>query len=419
METLEHLLQRSRMFDLFVKVFCRTPHASGNEAEVVTSIAQWAETSGFASRVDATGNLGVLVPGRGKFRGTRKALLLQAHVDMVPKVAEGVVHDFATDTIKAQLVDGWLTATGTTLGADNGMGATLMMALSENPNFQCPPLVLLFTVREETDLGGASGLNPFILFQNEVDLIGGINLDGEEGAENVYFGSAGGVDVKALFIGHCFLMDLSRNDYYGFELKVSGFAGGHSAIMIDKGHQNAVRVMARIMQLAKGGSFFLADGKGGEIHNGIPTECILRGYMEKSEFERLVAQLPSFCQVFRNEVVKEDANFKIAFVKVPHDELPGLLWCGSASADIIDYIDLMPNGMTVPDQVVTYKLPRTSSNLGIFLLDGEKCELTMLVRSSVDTERSDLARRIATLGPRFAFAELIDISSWFLTLPES
>ncbi|KKR08126.1 MAG: PepD [Parcubacteria group bacterium GW2011_GWC2_39_14] len=103
MTPLEELLQRSRMMDLFVRVICDTPHASGNERGLIDVLAQWAETCGFEARTDKIGNLGILVPGRGKYTGTKKALLCQCHADMVPNKLETSAHDFDKDPIQVRL----------------------------------------------------------------------------------------------------------------------------------------------------------------------------------------------------------------------------------------------------------------------------------------------------------------------------
>jgi len=408
MTPLEQLLQRSRMFDLFVRVICDTPHASGNERGLIDVLAQWAETCGFEARTDKIGNLGILVPGRGKYTGTKKALLCQCHADMVPNKLATSSHDFDKDPIQVRLVDGWLYGTDTTLGSDNGLGGAAMLAAAEDPKLESAPFVILFTVREETDMAGTQNLDPFLTFQDQVELVGGVNLDSEEGETDVFFGCAGGTKIESTFKNtEADLQTPASDDFVGFCLNVSGFSGGHSGSEIDKCHQNAILVAARFLCLSNG-DFVFADGKGGNKQNSIPTDCQLRGFMSPDEFERMTQLLPDFIDTLQGEIVPADEKFVITFEPCDLPMELNSLWSVEDSEGLVLFLSLTPNGQLATDQLVAYKLPRTSSNLGVLKLTSEECKLTFLVRSSVNTERELTASKITVLGDLLGFESVAE-----------
>ena len=172
----------------------------------------------------------------------RPGVILQAHMDMVPEKAPGKIHDFETDPIPAYVEEGWVRTDGTTLGADDGIGVALIMALLEDGAIAHGPLEALFTVNEEDGFTGADAVQPGVL---QGSLL--INVDSEE--EGTFtIGSAGGADVDATAT---YAEERTPAGLTGLRLEIKGLQGGHSGIDIDLGRGNAIKLLARLLWSAR------------------------------------------------------------------------------------------------------------------------------------------------------------------------
>ena len=163
------------------------PRPSKKEAKVIAFMKQWGEEHGLETIVDDCGNVIMRKPATPGMEN-RKGVILQAHLDMVPQKNADKVHDFENDPIETHIENGWVKANGTTLGADDGLGAAAAMAVLEATDLQHGPIEALFTIDEETGMTGANKLQPGVL---KGDIL--MNMDSETEGE-LYVGCAGGVD---------------------------------------------------------------------------------------------------------------------------------------------------------------------------------------------------------------------------------
>lgn len=237
------------------------PRPSGQEAAVMSYIEALAKDRGLSSARDAAGNVVVRVPGINSSAG---AVLIQGHVDMVTEKNADKKHDFERDPIALRVAGDWLEATGTTLGADNGIGVAAALALLDEPLDKCPPLELLFTVDEETGLTGARDLDVAALGIRAQSML---NLDTEEWG-SLYVGCAGGGDTNLRFESNVEIVPAAARMY---QISLKGAVGGHSGIDIHRGRCNAVKALATILRTAK--ASHLASFQGGDKHNAIPREA--------------------------------------------------------------------------------------------------------------------------------------------------
>ena len=201
---------------------CRMPRQSKAEAALRDHIREWAVGKGLATTVDAAGNLLVRKPasaGRERVPG----VVLQAHLDMVCQMNSGSTHDFARDPIRPLRRGDWLVAEGTTLGADNGIGVALILAVLEDAALVHGPLEALLTVDEEAGMGGAQGLEEGVLKGRLM-----LNLDTEEWGE-FFIGCAGGLDVNVSRTG---VADRCPSGYEFCRIELKGLRGGHSGVDI-------------------------------------------------------------------------------------------------------------------------------------------------------------------------------------------
>ncbi len=264
----------SRFFELV-----SVPRPSKAEGAAIDYLASWAASLGFESRRDSAGNLVVHVPSTLQNTPT---VILQCHVDIVAVTASGAGEDADATLGKIPLVRGnvdpknpkrlipdeqgdWVNSPLTTLGADNGIGVAMMMALAES-NVRPVPLELLFTIDEEAGMTGASGLDPSVLGLSGNIMI---NIDTEDDTE-ITIGAAGGRDVEIQWQGDW----IEGSDLKSFQLSISGLKGGHSGIEINQGRANANRLLARLMQrFADLYPVHIRKIHGGSRRNAIPDTC--------------------------------------------------------------------------------------------------------------------------------------------------
>jgi aminoacyl-histidine dipeptidase len=267
----------------FFEVFTTIPRCSGNEAAAARFVLDRARAKNINAIQDATGNVVVRVPG-SPGKESSPIVVLQSHLDMVGEKDSDSHHDFGTDPINVVRAGDWIGAQGTTLGADNGIGAAAALAFLDDAGAVHGPLELLFTISEEIGLDGAKALT--------TDLIKGkilINLDSEEDGA-LYIGCAGGVDTQVKL-----KIKRAKASGEGLKVNVGGLKGGHSGIDINMGRGNAIQILAWYLdRLRSEVDFKLVDIKGGDKHNAIPREAsalllVPKGGMEKAAAVREAA----------------------------------------------------------------------------------------------------------------------------------
>lgn len=250
--------QPAHLWEHFYQI-TQIPRPSKAEAAIKQYVIDQAEASGAAWEEDAEGNLVVRVPASAG-RDHQSPVIIQNHLDMVTVKTDDKDHNFNTDALDLEVVDGWLKADRTTLGADNGVGCAAALAVMTDTSVSRPPLELLFTVDEETGLGGALNLDASLLSGKRM-----LNLDTEDWNE-LYVGCAGGG-------GWTFTRDfqtVSPGDEQFWKLSLKGLAGGHSGIQIHEQLGNAIKLLAQLMLDLGGARLLSLDA--GIAHNVIPRE---------------------------------------------------------------------------------------------------------------------------------------------------
>ncbi|MFW9823334.1 MAG: beta-Ala-His dipeptidase, partial [Candidatus Thorarchaeota archaeon] len=286
MSKLVDLGQPYEFWEYFEQI-AKIPRCSGNEEKVRTYIVKEAERLGFVTRVDKTGNLTVKIPANEK---QKHKVVLQCHLDMVCEKNQGVIHDFSKDPIKLSRVEieneRWITADGTTLGADNAVGICYLLTMmnkihKSELDFGSLGIDLLFTIDEEIGLRGA--------FNIDEDLIEGtflINLDAED-EDAVTIGCAGG-RVSFFQIKNEPIEVNKNQDLIPIKIFVSGLLGGHSGADIHLGRGNALKILGEILwKLNKKYFINLNSINGGNRTNAIPREASAIMYIKELNFSEL------------------------------------------------------------------------------------------------------------------------------------
>ena len=363
---------------------CNIPHPSHEEDAIRAYIVKWAEEKGLEHKIDEAQNVYVYKPATPGMEN-RKGIILQAHTDMVPQKNNDKVFDFSTDPIEAYIDGEWVTANGTTLGADNGIGVAAAMAALEDEELAHGPLEALFTATEETGMDGAFGLKSGML-KGEILL----NLDSETEGE-LYVGCAGGLDANITFK---YREQPIEGKFAAYKVTVKGLKGGHSGIQIGTQRANANKVLFRLLrQETESYGLELVSVDGGGLRNAIPREAQAVIIMREAEKEIFEANVKSFEKVVIKEYegIEDSIEIFAEQVECPKAIIPHL-----ESHSLIRAICGCPNGVQRMS-IAMEGLVQTSSNLARVVSDGSTIKVQCLLRSSVDTEKGELAGAISAV----------------------
>mmetsp|Transcript_49587 Transcript_49587/g.124683 ORF Transcript_49587/g.124683 Transcript_49587/m.124683 type:complete len:520 (-) Transcript_49587:44-1603(-) len=286
------------------------PRPSHKLDAVRTRLQELAKEWSLECATDAEGNVVIKKPA-SKGCESAPTVALQAHLDMVCSANNDTVFDFDKDPINCRIDGEWLKATGTTLGADDGIGCAAMLALLRDPDAKHGPLECLFTVDEETTMGGAERLGkaPFL----KANLL--INLDSEE-EYAVCVGCAGGFETH-IRLPVTRAADAADGALSCLDLKVSGLQGGHTGVDIHRGRGNAIKLMAQLLctaaeQAQLGDQLRLCAFSGGSVINTIPRECDARVAVPSERAAEFAQALASVSAALRAEFSAIEASLAFA-----------------------------------------------------------------------------------------------------------
>ena len=380
----------------FFEDICGIPHVSGDEAAVADYIERFAKDRGLACYRDHVHNVFVKLPA-SEGHESAPAVMLQGHTDMVGEKTADSTHNFATDGLKLRVDEqGWISATDTTLGGDDGVAVAMMLAILDHPPVPHPAIECLFTVSEETGLEGAWAFDPAAAGATARTMI---NLDSE--AEGVITaGCSGGMrtDIR---------LPVAAEAAEGVALRVmlDGFTGGHSGVEIHEGHTNAIKAMGRLLRAAKGVSEAkLATLTGGGKDNAIPRDCealVVLGDAARAEAYR--AALMAEADRLRAEPNVIPADKAFTCVARVEDTLPAATLTAESTEDVLALLTLCRDGVLSMSAHVK-GLVAHSRNLGIVktLLDEEgkptAVKLSMSTRSASGSHLDDSERELEALA---------------------
>lgn len=362
---------------------CSIPHPSKHEEKIVAALVEFAKANNIEYKVDETGNVIMRKPA-SKGMENRKGVILQAHVDMVPQKNNDTVHDFEKDPIQPRIDGEWVKATGTTLGADNGIGASAALAVLEDENLVHGPIEALFTIDEETGMTGAFGLKAGEL---EGDIL--LNLDSETEGE-LYVGCAGGIDATMRFD---FKKEALPAGYSSFTLSVKGMKGGHSGMDIILGRGNANKTLFRVLKSLEKFDCRLGEINGGSLRNAIPREAFCTIALPNTKAAEAEAEVKNLESIIKNELSAVEPDLSISIEKTADCTF---LIDQDTAKRVVRAVYACPNGIyRMSDSMEN--LVETSSNLAIVKTEGNQIVACALLRSSVDTAKADFAEMMASV----------------------
>lgn len=355
------------------------PRPSGKRKEIADFLVHYGKSLGLETSQDEIGNVLITKPASAGME-SRPGVILQAHMDMVPQKNSDKVFDFENDPIQAIIEPNgdWVTADGTTLGADNGIGVAAAMAILANKNAVHPPLEAFFTIDEETGMYGANALQSGWLKGKYL-----LNLDSEAEGE-LYVGCAGGVDTTATFTFDP--VETEAGDV-AMQISIKGCKGGHSGCDINLQRANAIKLLFRILKDAVANyEARLASVEGGSLRNAIPREASAIITIPAESYQEVEDMVAKYEDLFLREYDGVDPMISIttAEVECPAKEMPE-----DVQDFLIHAVTLCPHGVyrmipEMPDIV------ETSNNLATISTEEGKVTCFCLTRSSVDSRKEEL-----------------------------
>ncbi|KKO45387.1 aminoacyl-histidine dipeptidase [Arsukibacterium ikkense] len=364
---------------------CAIPHPSKHEQALSQHIQAWARGLGLNVLEDKVGNLIIKKPATAGMEN-RKAVVIQAHLDMVPQKNADKVHDFTKDPIDAYIDGDWVTANGTTLGADNGIGMASALAILGSSEIKHGPLEVLLTIDEEAGMTGAFGLQPGIL---QAEIL--INTDSEQEGE-IYMGCAGGVDAE--FSVPLNWQTVPANSA-AVTLSLSGLKGGHSGVNIHLGRGNANKLLARFLVTeARELQLQLSDLSGGSLRNAIPREATVTLCLPAAKLDLLQQKLQRFEQLVQQELAVVEPAIKLSMSDAA---MPTQVMADASQQALLNLLHACPNGvMRMSDDVPG--VTETSLNMGVISTEGDKVQVLCLIRSLIDSGREHVETMLASLA---------------------
>ena len=377
-------LQPIALWNYFHEI-TQVPRPSKKEERIIAYLKAFGVKNNLTTKTDTAGNVLICKPATKGYENG-KTIILQSHIDMVCEKNSDVDFNFETDAIKTYIDNDWVKAHGTTLGADNGIGMSMMLAVLASDHLKHPALECLFTVDEETGLTGAFALDKNFL---SGELL--INLDSEDDGE-IFVGCAGGIDTTAVL---SYQSEKTPENYFAFSVSVKGLKGGHSGDDIDKGLGNANKILNRFLwDVNKKMDVRLHSFHGGNLRNAIAREAVALACVPYSEKENIRVLFNMYVTDIENEKANIEPKMRL---DLESDPLPATVIDKKTSDTLFNVLYACSHGVIamsadMPDLV------ETSTNLAsVKMQDNQTILITTSQRSSVESSKYDIANQVESV----------------------
>ncbi|WP_288401662.1 aminoacyl-histidine dipeptidase [uncultured Acinetobacter sp.] len=390
------------------ETLCRIPRPSKHEVQLRQHLKDWAEQHNLETYVDDIGNL-IIRKAATKGKEQAAGVILQGHLDMVTQANRGTQHDFFKDPIRPVLKDGWLIAENTTLGADNGIGVALALAVLESSDISHGPIEVLLTIDEEAGMSGARLLESGVLTGQWL-----FNIDTEEWGE-LYLGCAGSIDLE---VGQPLEYETAPANLIYVDLLVSGLKGGHSGVDIHLGRGNANVILANFLNdyLAQSNGR-LVEFVGGSARNAIPREGVATIAIKIDQLADLEKAVAATQEEWLQKLKGIDDQLHITIQKNAN-QINEVITLQQQQA-WLQALATCPYGIAqwstaLPDVV------ETSNNIGVVKITKDEAKTLIMVRSMVNQEAVTFAQNIQQHFANFQIqSELTPLVSGWTPNPDS
>lgn len=366
----------------------KIPHGSGNEKQLSDYLCHFARERGLKLEQDKYYNVVIYKPASKGYEG-HKPVALQSHIDMVEESDND--HDFSKG-LEIYTEDGFIKAKDTTLGADDGIGVAMMLAVLDDKTLEHPAIEAIFTTQEETTMEGAFNLKPEYIKARRL-----INLDGEtEGLSTTT--SSGGIDVF-------FTKELKKeaNIQKSYKLYITNLSGGHSGAEIHKEKGNAIKILSRILKQLD--DINLCSINGGNKINAIPRDASAVFACDKSlqELNHLIFET---VVDINNELTHNDNPLEY-FLK---EEINEFCYSKEDTKSIINLLYLMPTGLRHKAEHLD-NLTTASENIGTVNINNDEFNLGISIRGALESYVQDMKSELFTLAEVLNFE--VNADNWY------
>lgn len=385
MAVLENL-EPQKVFQFFEEM-CQIPHETFDTKRISDYCVKFAQERGLEYIQDEFNNVIIKKPGTEGYENS-EPVILQGHMDMVCEKTPDSDHDFKNDPLDLYIEDGYLKARNTSLGGDDGIAIAMAMAVMDSNDIPHPPIEAVFTVDEETGMGGAKGIDLSVLKGHKL-----INIDSEE--EGILTtGCAGGIGLDVE-------IPVVREEKTGVQitLKIHGLQGGHSGAEIHKQRGNAHKMMGRLLYaIAEKADFSLVDINGGEKDNVIAMENVANIIVAESDAAVVKAAADDVKAMWNNEFMDDEPSLKVDAEE--KGVVTAAAFDAASTQKVIDYLLIIPNGVQGFSRKLQ-GLTETSLNIGAVMTTESAVCTKQMLRSSVESQKQYLRIQMEQIAKGF------------------
>lgn len=374
-------LKPARVFEQFAQIN-KIPRPSKHEEKMIEYLKNFGESRGLETLVDETGNV-LIRKGATPGMENKPTVILQSHMDMVCDKLVDVDFDFSKDAIQTYVDGEWMHAKGTTLGADDGIGDAIELAILDSDDIEHGPIECVFTRDEETGLTGAFGMKAGFMTGKYL-----INLDSEEEGQ-IFVSCAGGLNTSATFR---FTREDAPEGYFFMEASLKGLNGGHSGDDIEKKRANAIKILSRFLYNEQEKmDLRLAQFNSGKMHNAIPRDGKIVFAVPANEKDHVRADWNVFTKDVEDEYHVTDTTMVWNMATADAEKvLPK-----AVSENMIRALQAVDNGVFAmcQDEALAWMV-ETSSNIASVQSTDDKVEIVSSQRSNVMSNLRNMANTV-------------------------
>jgi dipeptidase D len=368
----------------FFKEVLEIPRPSKKEEKIKAYLIDFGKKHNLETLTDEVGNVLIRKPATPGMEN-RKSVVLQSHMDMVCEKNSDVDHDFDNDPIQVYIEDGWVTAKGTTLGGDDGIGVAAQLAILAADSIEHGPIEALFTVDEETGLTGAFGLKPGFLKSNIL-----LNLDSEDEGQ-LFIGCAGGQDTLVWLPYD--KVEIPEG-YTAFNLKVFGLKGGHSGDDIEKNRGNANKILNRFLwENLKELDIKLHNFDGGNLRNAIAREAFATMLIPVNKVADLKEKVDYYQDTMKFEFQTTEPGLSVVLEET---DMPEYVVDDESTDELLNSLYACPHGVIAMSADIK-DFVETSTNLASVKFQEEEILITTSQRSSVESRKQDVTNMVTSV----------------------
>lgn len=372
-------LEPKKMFRFFEEI-CQIPHGTFDIGQISDYCADFAKKRNLEVIQDEVGNVVIKKPGTPGYENSAP-VILQGHMDMVCDKRPESTHDFKKDPLKLRIVDGSIMATDTTLGADNGVAVAMAMAILDSDDIPHPPLEVLFTVDEETGMGGATAID-MSLFKGRML----INMDSED--EGIFTaGCAGGINFHNQ-IPIC----RKQADGTAVTIRIHDLLGGHSGIEIDQQRGNANKMMGRLLnRMDQDAEFVIAEINGGSKANVIAFDCTAKLIVRPEDTAKVTGLVEDLKNTWQIEFMGDEPAMMVDLKM--EENVSAAAFDKESTGRVISYLIVSPDGVMEYSRKIKGSV-ETSLNLGVLETTDDHVRAYYQIRSSVESKKVQIREQL-------------------------